>query len=102
MVTPGMFQALEFPPGPTHEICVETTKGGIQGGLVESPVVGDPARHMHVDVVDDLLEGHVTASMDAPSPDRRTDPSQCSTRSGSCPGAAPARSRPAGSRYPPG
>src|SRR6266545_4365204 len=44
---PGMFQALEFPPGPTHEICVETTKGGIQGGLVESPVVGDPARHMH-------------------------------------------------------
>src|SRR6185312_17300645 len=65
-----------LPHRPSHEIHVESAEGGIQRGLVESPVIGGPVRNAGIYEGDNFGEGHVAAPVNAPAPDLMTDTDQ--------------------------
>ena len=66
-------QPLVFLSQPPYEVGVDASEGHGQLGLVESPVVVDPALHDRVDVVGKVLEGRASAPVKSPAADCESD-----------------------------
>src|SRR3954452_19534098 len=65
-------ESFEFVHGPSDEMLVDTPHQGEQLGVVEDPVVVDPASHLGIDVLGDAGQVRARATVEVPGPDLLT------------------------------
>src|SRR3954453_3584300 len=65
-------ESFEFVHGPSDEMLVDAPHQGEQLGVVEDPVVVDPASHLGIDLLGDAGQVRARATVEVPGPDLLT------------------------------